>query len=149
MDPSMMGGGMPPMDPSMMGGGMPPGMPPCGGMGGMPPPMPGMDPTMNPQGKKMKIEEIVMKETARIKELLHGLYTAMGIEIPLSVVDSKDMAAAILEREEKKRTEQQVQDTIPGTNTMPIPPLNTKIGGIGATATRNKVSAIVKALSKR
>jgi len=49
MDPSMMGGGMPPpgggmppgMDPSMMGGGMPPDM---GGMGGGMPP--GMDPSM-------------------------------------------------------------------------------------------------------
>jgi len=148
MDPAMMGGGMPPgggMDPSMMmGGGMPP-------MGGMPP---GMDPSMmmggtqpgmDPNGKKMKVEEIIMRETARIKELLHGLYTALGVEIPLSVVDSKDMAAAILEREEKKRTEQQVEATIPGTNTMPVPPLPTKIGGIGPL-TNGKAAAIARLL---
>ena len=155
MDPSMMGGGMPPggappMDPSMMGGGMPPmggGMPPMGGgmdpsmMGGMMPPQPGMD----PNGKKMKVEEIIMRETARIKELLHALFTAMGVEIPLSVVDSKDMAAAILEREEKKRTEQQVEATIPGTNTMPIPPLNNKIGSIGPV-TNGKAAAIARIL---
>jgi hypothetical protein len=34
------------------------------------------------EGKKMKVEETVMKECARIKELLRSLYTALGLEPP-------------------------------------------------------------------
>jgi len=134
MDPAM--GGMPPdpmmMDPAMMGG-APPGMPmdpAMGGMPPMPPPMP-VDPAAA-EGKpqKEKIDVIVMRETGRIKEMLNALFNHLDIPIPPSVVDAAEMSRAIVEQQKRDSEKQQLEEEvgIPGTNVMPIPPMDMKIG---------------------
>lgn len=100
MDPSMMGGGMPPgaappMDPAMMGGGMPPGAPPMDPSmmgGGMPPGMPPAAPPQDPAAAagqaappKMKPEQWMQMLDFRIYNLqmqLTAIMNALNVQLP-------------------------------------------------------------------
>ena len=168
MPPEMMGGGMPPMDPMM--GGMPPGggMPPEMMGGGMPPMDPmmmqgmmggggggagGIDPATG-KPVKMKVEDIIVKEVGRVKEMLNSLFEQLGLRVPMSVVDSQEMARALIEQQkrdaERKQIEGVAQDSIPGNPRInPIEDLmsqSNKIGSFTETVADNteKIDAILR-----
>jgi hypothetical protein len=146
------------MDPSMaMGGGMPPGMDPMmamqQGMGGAPPPG-GIDPSTG-KPVKLKMEEVLMKETGRIKEMLNAMFQFFDIPIPPSVVDPSEMSRAILEQQKRDSQKQQVDDSMPGNPRVnPIEGLLAESNKIGSfaeaiAANKEKLAAIQRFLTSR
>jgi hypothetical protein len=110
VDPAMMQGGAPPIDPSMM---QPPADPSAGGAAltkedvqqmindAMSATVTGQQQSAAPAGAPTKgkdAQQQLLNKVLRMNELLNGLYNAMGLPVPLSVIDEKADTEAIMQQ---------------------------------------------------